>query len=155
MTMDAQLGADGDLLDATYRALISGDELVRQRMVIRIQRHLGEWFLDLQAGIPYADWVQQKDPDLGQITARIRTEVANTPGVVSTSDFSAIHDVAQRLVRVEGNFTTVSGTTDTITTLGAGAERSNSSPWAIIFGSGSIHGSPGGIAADFAGGFRG
>ncbi len=145
--MDARLGPDGDLLDETYRSLITGDELVRQRLVIRLQRHLGEWFLDDAVGLPFDQWIQQTQPDLGQIAARVRTTVATTPGVVSTTDFRATHAVESSLVRVQGTFVTADGTTDGVLAASTVAARSNASPWAILFRSGDLHGAPGGLQA--------
>lgn len=93
---------DGDI---PIRAqLVSGPVDIRQRVQLRLRRFLGEWFLDLELGLPFLDWLQQKPLDVGAVVARIREEIELVEGVVGTQDFSSSLNEGERSVTITGEF---------------------------------------------------
>ena len=121
---------DGDL--PSRNVLVSGRTDVRQRVTLRLSRFLGEWFLDLDAGLPYLDWLETKPPDVPSIVARIRTEIAAVDGVAATQNFSGTFDPETRVITITGEYLVsdeveeISLTTDTAT-MGLGA------PWSLFY----------------------
>lgn len=106
--IDIQL-TDGDLPEVSR--FVTGIPLVLQRVQIRLRTFLGEWVLDIAQGLPYLAWRAQKPPDLPAIAARVRAELATTPGVVRVDRCTASLEVTTRLVRVEAQAVITDGTT--------------------------------------------
>lgn len=67
--------------DTGQLRLISGVDLVAQRIRLRIKTHLGEWPLDITAGLNWKDVIFVKNPNLAQVSADIRSIILDTPGV--------------------------------------------------------------------------
>jgi len=84
MAHDVQLDNNGDIPIRT--AYITGPDLVRQRIKIRLNTWRGEWFLDQRLGLPFLEWKQQKPPDVNVIRALIQREIRTTPGVVGVAN---------------------------------------------------------------------
>ena len=76
----------GDL--PAHCVLSSGSEAIRQRVEVRLRTVLGEWFLDQAAGLPWDTWLGSKLTEPSVISARVRTEVANTPGVLAVTSWT-------------------------------------------------------------------
>lgn len=76
---------DGDL--PSHPRLISGVELIAQRIRIRLQIHRGEWLLNRRLGLPYLRWRGEKPPRVQSIGSRVREAVRTTPGVLDIRDF--------------------------------------------------------------------
>jgi len=128
--------ATGDLPDVNR--LIGGATEIRQRISLRLQRHLGEWFLDLTQGLPFERWAQQKPVRVGEIVARIRSEIEAVPGVIGTASFSGTQDLALRQVSVTGEFLVQDGTAETVS-VGGTLSGPNVSYWGVYFGARQVH----------------
>lgn len=76
------LVVDGDLV------LVTGAEEIRQNIVQRLRVFLGEWFLDINDGIPFFQQILVKNPDQGKIDDLLINRVTGTPGVVQLLDFA-------------------------------------------------------------------
>lgn len=76
------LNTDGDLDFSTGGlVLVDGvDELV-QKLIVRLQFFLGEWFLDQRLGIPYYQAILVKSPNLVSVQSIFREVILETPGV--------------------------------------------------------------------------
>lgn len=68
--------AGGDL------QLISGVDQIRQRVLIRLRRQLGEWAYNISLGLPWIEQILIKNPDLAAIRSLLIAEIATTPGVL-------------------------------------------------------------------------
>jgi len=79
---------DLDLLDGDIAlvhgdiALVTGPDEIRQRVLLRLRRQLGEWAYDTTLGVPWIEQVFVRNPDLGVIRALLVREIANTSGVL-------------------------------------------------------------------------
>jgi hypothetical protein len=100
----------------------SGIEAVAQGIRIRLQLWRGEWFLDLDAGIPYLPTedgaVTEQAAILGQrfdsVKARtaFRREILSTPGVVDIPELRITFDGPTRTLAIEFRAKTAFGDTD-------------------------------------------
>lgn len=84
---DIRLDSAGDLPDVG--ALITGAELVAQRIGVRLRTWLGEWLLDNTKGMRWREWQGTKPFPLDLVTTMVRREIDTTPGVLRTSIVSA------------------------------------------------------------------
>lgn len=93
--------------------IITSVEEIMQRLVTRLQRELGEWFLNVTAGLP---WYQDGEGLLGSKDKRtldllIRRETLGTDGVLRIVSYNSLYASTSRqysiymmLVTEEGNF---------------------------------------------------
>lgn len=92
--------------------LISGPSEVGQRIKITLLAQLGEWLFDTLFGVPYLQEIFVKDPDLGAIEARLRGIIFSIEGVESIDSFELIYDPVARTATVNGQVSTIDGSTD-------------------------------------------
>lgn len=123
--------ADGDL--PLRNELITGRVDTQQRIALRLQRHLGEWFLDTTVGLPYEAWMEQKPPDLPSIVAAIRSEISAVRGVIGTQNFSGVHDRDTRTVRIEGEYLVSPGIAEEIALISNPTSSGNSAFFGVFF----------------------
>lgn len=81
--------------------IVTGDDEILQRLWIRLNRELGEWFLNTEVGLP---WYQGGYGMLGAKPSRkndidllIRQEIANTEGVLQILKFKTLYATGTRL----------------------------------------------------------
>ena len=78
------LTIDGDLdFSSGGLQIVTGTEEIAQKLFVRLQFFLGEWFLDRRQGIPYFTKILIKSPDLVVIQGIFREAILTTPGVES------------------------------------------------------------------------
>lgn len=92
--------------------LITGADMIAQRIGIRFKFWLGEWFLDTREGVPYIEQVLVANPDLSLIRALFRRVITSTPGVKRVESLDLSFDRAARTL-VVGSFraTLIDGST--------------------------------------------
>jgi len=107
---DLRLGADGDLeVKNGSLHLTSGDEAVRQHLQQRLRMFLGEWFLDLDRGVPYFQDILVKNPNVNQVDGILKQIILTTPGIVELVSFTMNFDSTARILNVEFEYTSYSG----------------------------------------------
>lgn len=81
--------------------IVTGDDEILQRLWIRLNRELGEWFLNTEVGLP---WYQGGYGMLGakpsrknEIDLLIRQEIANTEGVLQILKYKTLYATGTRL----------------------------------------------------------
>lgn len=74
-TKDLDL-SNGDLY------LIDGNDAIGQHVEQRFKLFLGEWFLDETQGVPYFDYIFQKNPNPVVVDAVLKRTALLSPGVV-------------------------------------------------------------------------
>jgi hypothetical protein len=110
---DLELGPDGDLQFTT------GPDAVRQLLQHRLNLIKGEWFLDLDAGVPYfeREGVSADQALLGQTFDRQKAlrafaqEISACPGVTGIVSLEVDFDPATRVMEVSWVVTTEFGDT--------------------------------------------
>lgn len=79
---DLLLGDDGDLVVRNGDLALATDQIgIKQSIDIRLAFVRGEWFLDLEIGIPYYEAIFVKAPSLIAVREIYREALAETPGV--------------------------------------------------------------------------
>lgn len=79
---------DGLDLPARTR-LVSGLDLVAQRIRMRLALHQGDVLRDVSIGFPWADWLSTKPVPLATIQAQVRRQLALIPGVSQVANVQA------------------------------------------------------------------
>jgi hypothetical protein len=118
--VDLLLDGDNDLVVTTDLEFARGTEGVAQLCRIAVQTFAGEWFLDLDVGIPYWEQILGANPEAAIIAARagFHDELLATDGVTQLLVLNATFDNAQsRALTVEWQVGTATGDTvqDTLT----------------------------------------
>jgi hypothetical protein len=74
----------------------SQQDVVAQRLKITLQTFLGEWFLDLDTGIPYFQQILNKVRSKTTVDAIFQTAIINDPGVIELLSYESELDSARR-----------------------------------------------------------
>lgn len=100
MSWDIALNSRGTLAGG----IVTGDNEILQRLWIRLNRELGEWFLNTEVGLP---WYQNGYGILGSKPQRkndidllIRREISRTEGIVQILKYNAIYALGTRIYDV-------------------------------------------------------
>ncbi len=70
-------------LDGADIAFRTEEDIVTQRISNRLQFFFGEWFLDTNAGLPYAQIIFEQGTDINSIYGLFYSQINNTRGVDS------------------------------------------------------------------------
>ena len=94
MSWDLRLGPNRDLTSG----IVTGVDEIIQRLVTRLNRELGEWFLNTSAGLP---WYQDGNGLLGSrdkqnLNLLIRRETLQTAGINRIVKFNSIFNTTTR-----------------------------------------------------------
>ena len=68
-------------LDGPDLAFAEETDILKQRLTIRLQFLLEEWFLDNRAGLPYTQFIFKQGSSIEDIYSIFRQEINNTEGV--------------------------------------------------------------------------
>lgn len=79
---------------------VKGDEEILQRVIIRLRRVFGEWFLYYTAGIPYFNGRILGSNDYDYTRLVLRNEIIETKGVTSCETLNLITDSETNKVMV-------------------------------------------------------
>lgn len=80
--------------------LVEGAECLAQQLRIRFRFLKGDWFLNLEEGIPYLEDILGKKTEVEQVSALFRLVVETTPGVDSVQFLNATLDPSTRELSV-------------------------------------------------------
>jgi hypothetical protein len=99
--------------------IVTGQDEIIQRVTIRLWRHLGEWFLNTSAGLPWyrgpstvlAGELTEATAIMGTRDFRyadiwIRNEIVETDGVVRLVDFNTYFETATREYSIRAQIAT-------------------------------------------------
>lgn len=104
LTDDLDIGiVDGGLW------LVTGKEEIRQLLIQKLLRIQGEWFLNLDNGLPYFDVILEKGTSLADIEAIYINTIITTPGVIDINEFDLIFNPATRQADITCQIDTVEG----------------------------------------------
>lgn len=95
--------SNGDL------ALITGSDAVLQDIHRRLRTFLGEWFLDIEAGVPYYQDILKKNPNPQVVATVIQNAILGTLGVIELQEFDSQLDSTARQLTVTFKALTTEG----------------------------------------------
>ncbi len=111
--VDLLLDDDGDLyVDAGGIYFSSGLRAVTQGIRLRMQTFKGEWFLDLDHGVPYWQDILGQKYNETKIRAAFRKAIEDTPGVTRVLELEVDFDNATRQLSVSWKAQTTFGVTE-------------------------------------------
>ena len=102
--------------------IVTGQDEIIQRVLTRLWRHLGEWFVNTSAGLPW--YAGPSRLMAGRLTAEmailgtknfryadlwIRNEIAETNGVIEVTDFNTFFDASTRQYSIRAQIVTEYG----------------------------------------------
>jgi hypothetical protein len=110
---DLKLGTDNDLVVTTDLAFVNGVAAVAQACRIAVQIFAGEWFLDLDIGIPYWTRLLGVKPAIAIEAAKIlyRAELASIDGVIDVTRLDVVYDRETRGLEITWQVMTAFGET--------------------------------------------
>lgn len=89
---------------------IDGLDHARQNIASRFQFFLGEWFLNVNEGVPYYEHVLKKNPDKQLVRSIFRAVLKKSPEVISIDRFEVVFDESNRSVSFSFQCKTEAGT---------------------------------------------
>jgi hypothetical protein len=105
---DLALNSSHDLVfENRDLVVLTGPALVAQRIKQRLLLIQGEWFLDVDAGLPWFDRLLTKQVNLDQVKQALIFQIANTEGVEELSSLTLELDGQTR--NAVCNFTVLAG----------------------------------------------
>jgi hypothetical protein len=116
---DVELDDDGEIrIDGDGLHLVSGLPAVAQLIRIAILLFLGEWFLNLEKGMPWFQEILGQKFDAALIRQRLSERILAVPGVAEILSVAVSFDSESRAVTVDWEVRaafggTVAGTTTT------------------------------------------
>lgn len=93
--------ATGDLaLEGGDLVLVSGLDAIAQSCRMRLLFFAGEWFADLDAGVPYFGEVLVKNPNPDQLRGIFRDVILGTEGVTDLPELALVYDGTARTLSI-------------------------------------------------------
>ena len=95
-----------DKLDFT---IIDSLDYLRQKLKIRLRFFLGEYYLDINKGIPFFDRILIKNPDIDDVESIFKAEILGTKGVKELTSFDMNFDTTKRQLSISFKALTTAG----------------------------------------------
>ena len=112
----------GDLvIENADLVLTVGSDAVRQHLLQRLRTFMGEWFLNLDARLPYFQDILIKDPNLNAIDGVIKNVIIDTPGVLELLSFDMDYDSSTQALVLTFSVQVSDGVLDFTETFGEAA----------------------------------
>lgn len=87
--------------DYTINKFVSGSPATIQAVTTRLRLFKGEWFLNINSGVPWYQRVFIKPARLNEIDRIIRNTILQTEGVERLSKFDLVFDSSTRKLSVD------------------------------------------------------
>lgn len=104
-----EVTGDLDLTNRTPRLTASTIEEVRQKVELRLRRLKGEWFANINLGVPYFQTILKKGVNKNLVDSILRKEITDTNGVIRITKFASEFNNQQRTYTATTTFTTAEG----------------------------------------------
>ena len=110
-----RLDNNGDMTFGQGLANFAVDaEAVAQNVRTRLLFVLGEWFLDLEEGVPYLQSIFTKPEQLSVVESVLKSRILETEDVTELNEFKLLFDSVERTVTINAKVRTIYGTTKNI-----------------------------------------
>jgi len=91
--------------------LTDGADAIRQHLENKLRTFLGEWFLDVDVGVPYFQEILKKRPSFQAVSQALKAAIIETPGVIELTFFQFDY-LATRELQLEFSADTIDGPID-------------------------------------------
>lgn len=81
--------------------IVDGSEQIKQNLAIRLRFFLGEWYLNIDEGIPYYQDILIKSPNRTRVESIFKETIINTLGVSQILSFESDFNAIQRKYSVK------------------------------------------------------
>lgn len=81
-------------------SILRDEKEIDQNIRIRLQFYRGEWFLDIEAGVPYFESILKKNPDLIEVDRIFKFAILETPEVERITEYFSRYDARNRVFTV-------------------------------------------------------
>ena len=88
-------------LDGSYIAFAEEDDIVVQRLTIRLQFLLEEWFLDNRVGLPFTQFIFEQGSTIEDLYELFRKEINDTEGVENITELNLTPDASEKGLRID------------------------------------------------------
>jgi len=105
------LGMDIGIVDGGL-PMVTGIDEVRQAITSALLSFEGDWFLDLDLGMPYFQTILQKSTTLSEIETIFLDTISQVPGVLDIETFTLDLDPATRVLDIATRVRTSDGVLD-------------------------------------------
>lgn len=86
---DLRTTSNGDIaITNNNLTLVTAEDEVKQRLEQRLKTFRGEWFLNVETGLPYLTDIMQKNINVGVVEGIFKTHITATPGVLEIMEFN-------------------------------------------------------------------
>ena len=68
-------------------SFVSGRDEIAQVLRQELRVFLGEWFLDIDEGIPYLQEILKKNPNTSTVDAVFKNKILESPGVIELTEY--------------------------------------------------------------------
>lgn len=85
---------------------MEGADRVAQQIKINLLSFLGEWFLDIEYGVPYLEEILVKNPRMASVETILRQHINSIPGMVRIDNFGMDWERRSRTLVVQFECTT-------------------------------------------------
>lgn len=109
--VDIALDIDGDLEVTNDARLVAGSEGVKQLISVALQLFKGEWFLDLNSGMPYWQDILGRKFDEATLRAAVRDAILGVAGVSEIVKLTVTWDGTTRTAAIAWRVQTSFGDT--------------------------------------------
>tara|TARA_Y100001956_G_scaffold73300_1_gene79380 strand:- start:317 stop:676 length:360 start_codon:yes stop_codon:yes gene_type:complete len=103
------VSGDIDITGNKVRLTTSNIEEVRQKVEIRLRTFKEEWFMNVEAGLPYFQIILQKGVSKNYIDAQVKSVTLKTNGVIGIESFNSEIDNRTRTYIANMRLTTSEG----------------------------------------------
>ncbi|QNS14577.1 hypothetical protein [Mannheimia bovis] len=118
--IDLKLDSQHDLMVKEGKlVLVSGVNLVAQRVKITLLTFLGEWFMDTTIGIPYLEQILVKPADKTKLENIFRKKILSVNGVNKIISIDTLINRTERLLQIKFSVETGEGVLRDVVEVGA------------------------------------
>ena len=100
------VGTNDLILEGNDLLMIDNAERVAQQILITLRFWYGEWFLNVNEGVPYLEYILIKKPNMAHIRQILTEQIQSVEGVKAVTDMTLEFDQRARTLLVEYSATT-------------------------------------------------
>jgi hypothetical protein len=89
-------------------------DYVGQKLRILLSTVLGEWYLDITAGLPYFEEILVKNPNMSYVDSLVKAAILSVPEVSAIVQYTSLYETNREL-QIDFTVETTTGSTVSVT----------------------------------------